>query len=147
MLAALRIPRPSLGLEAEQVRPAQALSSPTDATSPVPSLSRSILSASDSSPNGWVTLELPRVVSPANSPCASSGKLDSDECAHVRFHDTCLVIPDTSLKSPGLAARMLAVGPWTSKRRVSDPDREQSPSGGLLGVRLPGYAFFDPIQT
>ncbi|KAJ1310761.1 hypothetical protein OPQ81_009282 [Rhizoctonia solani] len=139
MLSALRIPRASLGPEVEETRPAQAPQSP-DVTSPVPSLSRSILSASDASPNGWVTLELPRVSSPAHSPSASSGKSESDECpAHVRFQDTCLIIPDTPIKSPGLAARMLAVGTWTtSKRRVSDPDREHSPSNALLGVRLPG---------
>ncbi|KAB5591486.1 hypothetical protein CTheo_5090 [Ceratobasidium theobromae] len=134
MLAALRIPRSNLGIDAEQPRPAQALPSPTDATSPVPSLSRSILSASDSSPNGWVTLELPRTASPANSPSGSSGRSDGDECAHVRFQDICVIIPDNPIKSPGLAARMLSVGAWSSKRRVSDPEREHS----LLGVRLPG---------
>ncbi|CAE7203803.1 unnamed protein product [Rhizoctonia solani] len=140
MLSALRIPRSSLGIDLEGARPAQAPQSPTDVTSPVPSLSRSVLSASDSSPNGWVTLELPRVSSPAHSPSASSGKSESDEChVHVRFQDTCLVIPDAPIKSPGLAARMLAVGPWTaSKRRVSDPDREYSPPNAILGVRLPG---------
>ncbi|KAG8688840.1 hypothetical protein FRC11_004670 [Ceratobasidium sp. 423] len=140
MLSALRISRSSLGLiDTEEMRAAQAPQSPTDVTSPVPSLSRSILSASDTSPHGWVTLDLPRVSSPANSPSASSGKSESDECpAHVRFQDTCLIIPDTPIKSPGLAARMLAVGSWTtSKRRVSDPDREHSP---LLGVRLPGLS-------
>ncbi|KAF8761835.1 hypothetical protein RHS01_00336 [Rhizoctonia solani] len=92
-------------------------------------------------PNGWVTLELPRVSSPAaHSPSASSGKSESDGCpAHVRFQNTCLIIPDNPMKSPGLAARMLAVGSWTtSKRRVSDPDREHSPSAPLLGVRIPG---------
>ncbi|KDN38435.1 hypothetical protein RSAG8_09529, partial [Rhizoctonia solani AG-8 WAC10335] len=140
MLSALRIPRSSLGIDIEESRPTQALQSPTDVTSPVPSLSRSVLSASDTSPNGWVTLELPRVSSPALSPSASSGNSESDECpAHVRFQATCLVIPDTPMKSPGLAARMLAVGSWTtSKRRVSDPDREHSPSNAILGVRLPG---------
>ncbi|QRW19683.1 hypothetical protein RhiXN_01089 [Rhizoctonia solani] len=141
MLSALRIPRSSLGLDMEETRTAQAPVSPTDITSPVPSLSRSILSASDTSPNGWVTLELPRVSSPAaHSPSASSGKSESDGCpAHVRFQNTCLIIPDNPMKSPGLAARMLAVGSWTtSKRRVSDPDREHSPSAPLLGVRIPG---------
>ncbi|CAE6435117.1 unnamed protein product [Rhizoctonia solani] len=141
MLSALRIPRSSLGLDMEETRTGQAPSSPTDVTSPVPSLSRSILSASDTSPNGWVTLELPRASSPAvHSPSASSGKSESDDCpTHVRFQDTCLVIPDAPIKSPGLAARMLAVGSWTtSKRRVSDPEREHSPSAPLLGVRIPG---------
>ncbi|CAE6432731.1 unnamed protein product [Rhizoctonia solani] len=139
MLSALRIPRSNLGIDVEETR-TQALQSPTDVTSPVPSLSRSILSASDSSPNGWVTLELPRVSSPAHSPSGSSGKSESDDCpAHVRFQNTCLIIPDTPIKSPGLAARMLAVSSWTtSKRRVSDPDREHSPSNPLLAVRLPG---------
>ncbi|CAE6426137.1 unnamed protein product [Rhizoctonia solani] len=140
MLSALRIPLSGLGIDIEETRHPQALQSPTDATSPVPSLSRSILSASETSPTGWVTLELPRVSSPAHSPSASSGKSESDECpAHVRFQDTCLVIPDMPIKSPGLAARMLGVGSWTaSKRRVSDPDREHSPSNAILGVRLPG---------
>ncbi|CAE6438039.1 unnamed protein product [Rhizoctonia solani] len=142
MLSALRIPRSSLGIDTEETRQTQVPVSPTDVTSPVPSLSRSILSASDTSPNGWVALELPRVSSPAHSPSASSGKSESDECpAHVRFQDTCLIIPDASIKSPGLAARMLAVGSWTtSKRRVSDPDREHSPPNAILGVRLPGLS-------
>ncbi|KAG9082282.1 hypothetical protein FRC06_005141 [Ceratobasidium sp. 370] len=140
MLAAIRSAHPGLVLDPTPTRAdAGAPTSPTDATSPVPSLSRSILSASDSSPNGWVTLELPQTTSPAHSPTPSSGKEDQEECpAHVRFHDTCLIIPDTPVKSPGLAARMLGVGVWTTKRRVSDPDRDQNPTGALLGVRLPG---------
>jgi len=138
MLAAIRSAHPGLVLDPTRAD-ASAPTSPTDATSPVPSLSRSILSASDSSPNGWVTLELPRTTSPAHSPTPSSGKEDQEECpAHVRFHDTCLIIPDNPVKSPSLAARMLGVGAWTPKRRVSDPDRDQNPTGALLGVRLPG---------
>ncbi|KAG8719548.1 hypothetical protein FRC08_002546 [Ceratobasidium sp. 394] len=140
MLAAIRSAHPGLVLDPTPARAdVSAPTSPTDATSPVPSLSRSILSASDCSPNGWVTLELPQTTSPAHSPTPSGGKEDQEECpAHVRFHDTCLIIPDTPIKSPGLAARMLGVGAWTAKRRVSDPDRDQNPTGALLGVRLPG---------
>ncbi|KAG8713114.1 hypothetical protein FRC09_019082 [Ceratobasidium sp. 395] len=140
MLAAIRAAHPGLVLDPTSTHvDTSAPTSPNDATSPVPSLSRSILSASDSSPNGWVTLELPQTTSPAHSPTPSSGKEDRDDCpSHVRFHDTCLVIPDTPVKSPGLAARMLGVGGWAAKRRVSDPDRDQNPTGALLGVRLPG---------
>ncbi|QRW05783.1 hypothetical protein RhiLY_04782 [Ceratobasidium sp. AG-Ba] len=66
------------------------------------------------------------------------GKEEYEDCpAHVRFNETCLVIPDTPIKSPGLAARMLGVSAWTAKRRVSDPDRDQTPTGALR-VRLPG---------
>ncbi|KAF8603111.1 hypothetical protein BDV93DRAFT_172845 [Ceratobasidium sp. AG-I] len=138
MLDAIRAAHPGLVLDSLlATNSSSAPTSPTDAMSPVPSLSRSILSASDSSPNGWVTLELPQTTSPSHSPTPSNTKSDQDDCpAHVRFHDTCLIIPDTPIKSPGLAARMLGVGAWSTKRRVSDPDREQS--APLLGVRLPG---------
>ncbi|KAB5591365.1 hypothetical protein CTheo_5194 [Ceratobasidium theobromae] len=99
MLAALRIPRSNLGIDAEQSRPAQAPPSPTDATLPVPSFSRSIMSASDSSPNGWVTLELPRTANPANSPSGrpallpplALGRSPSDACLTQSVSTACLV--------------------------------------------------------
>lgn len=144
MLHAIRTAYPGLVLDSDPPTNTSAPTSPTDAMSPVPSLSRSILSASDASPNGWVTLELPQTTSPTHSPTPSNTKSSDEDCpAHVRFHDTCLIIPEMPVKSPGLAARMLGVGAWSTKRRVSDPDREQSPTGAaLLGVRLPGYVHF-----
>ncbi|KAG8736682.1 hypothetical protein FRC10_009045 [Ceratobasidium sp. 414] len=149
MLAAIRSSaHPGLVLDPAPNRAdASAPTSPTDATSPVPSLSRSILSASDTSPNGWVTLELPQTTSPTYGPTPSSGKEDQEECpTHVRFHNTCFIIPDAPAKSPSLAARMLGVGAWTAKRRVSDPDRDQNPTGALLGVRLPGPDVISPAH-